>query len=756
MAGRSLDDYARLARKRFDHLLAESLEAADRASEANRAAFDLTGLRPARSTRPGPPDTTTKILDRPWAAPIAVGPLAGLARPADEPAVLRAADAAGLPVVVDMVAPDDLAYPVPADDGPRWLRTYGHREPGDIERSVADAESAGFAALLLSLGSPGLSLGSQGRDRLARPDAPRADWADVERLRATSTLPLLVAGVRTAADASRAFDTGADGIVTDALDALPDLAAVAGTHRPVLLGGGIRRGADILVSLAAGADAVLVGRLVLEGLIVDGEAGVTEVLGALVRELEEAMTFTGTASIAETRADSLRNGHRLPAPVRPTGTPIGAAGTLRKDDLHPSLSDPVLDTMTFLNEVTHRYPDAVSFAPGRPYDGFFDTEQIFTYLRRYLDHLAAQGHTEQDIRTAMYQYGPTAGQIREIVADSLRADEGIDVSAESIVITVGAQEAMLLVVRALTAGPEDVLLAASPCYVGITGVARLLGVPVTAVEEREDGFSCADLEAAIVRERARGRRPRALYVIPDHSNPSGTTMDAPTRAALLETAERHGILVIEDSPYRRVSPGTPLPTLKSMDRSRSVVHLGSFAKTVFPGARVGFAVADQQVVDASGLTGLLADELAKIKSMVTVNTSSLSQAAVAGALLAGEGRISEMNVEPAAYYGNAMRTTLRNLDARLPAARRAALGVRWNEPTGGFFLTVQVPFRADNAALTRSAQEFGVIWTPMNYFYPQGGGHQALRLSTSYLTTADIEEGTARLARFIEAQSSAS
>lgn len=153
----------------------------------------------------------------------------------------------------------------------------------------------------------------------------------------------------------------------------------------------------------------------LDGLTVDGEAGVTDVLGALVRELEEAMTFTGTASIAETRPDSLRTGHRPPLPVRPTGTrgsavsaQANAVGALRKEDLHPSLSDPVLDTMTFLNEVTHRYPDAVSFAPGRPYDGFFDTEQIFTYLRRYLDHLAAQGRTEQDIRTAMYQYGPTA------------------------------------------------------------------------------------------------------------------------------------------------------------------------------------------------------------------------------------------------------------------------------------------------------------------------------------------------------------
>jgi (S)-3,5-dihydroxyphenylglycine transaminase len=757
MAGRTLDDYARLARKNVDRALAEFMEVNERAFADNRAAFDGTGLRPGSSALSGPPDTTAKILDRPWAAPIAVGRPAGLTRPVDQPAVLRAADAAGLPVVIDVLTPQDLAHPTQAGDAPRWLRTHAGHERADVEREVADAERAGFAALLLAAEPPAG----------AGPGRRTAPFADVARLRALSTLPLLVAGVRTAGDASRAFDSGADGLVTDALPALPELAAVAGGQRPVLFGGGIRRGADVLVSLASGADAILVGRLVLEGLLVDGEAGVRDVLGALVRELEEAMAFTGTASIAEAHPGSLRTQARATTPVRPPAperparvsppdTTPGAGRPLRKDDLHHSLSDPVLDTMTFLNEVTHRYPDAVSFAPGRPYDGFFDTQHIFTYLRRYLDHLAERGHSEQDIRTAMYQYGPTAGQIREIVADSLRKDEGIDVPAESIVITVGAQEAMLLVVRALTARPDDVLLAASPCYVGITGVARLLGVPVTAVDEREDGFSCSDLEAVIARERARGRRPRALYVIPDHSNPSGTTMDAPTRAALLETAERHGILLIEDSPYRRVSPGTPLPTLKSMDRSRSVVHLGSFAKTVFPGARVGFAVADQQVVDDTGRTGLLAGELAKIKSMVTVNTSSLSQAAVAGALLAGDGRISVLNAEPAAYYGHAMQTTLRSLEARLPAARRTALGVRWNEPTGGFFLTVQVPFRADNAALTRSAEEFGVIWTPMNYFYPQGGGHRALRLSTSYLTTADIEEGTARLARFIEAQTSAS
>ena len=421
-------------------------------------------------------------------------------------------------------------------------------------------------------------------------------------------------------------------------------------------------------------------------------------------------------------------------------------------DLHASLSDPVLDTMNFLNEVTFRYPEAISFAPGRPYDGFFNTEQIFAHIRGYLDHLAGNGKSPGQIRDALFQYGPTSGRIRDLIAGSLRADENIDVPAESIVVTVGCQEAMFLVLRALMAGPGDVLLVSSPCYVGITGAARLMDIEVAAVEEREDGFCCADLDAAVRAELARGRRPRAFYVVPDHSNPAGTTMPVQTRRELLDLAAHHDILIVEDSPYRMVSPGPHVPTLKSLDRQRRVVHLGSFSKTAFPGARVGFAVADQRVADSVGRTGLLADELAKIKSMVTVNTSPLSQAVIAGMLLACQGRISELNTETAAYYADAMRSTLRQLERSFPADQRAALGVRWNRPDGGFFLTMRVPFRADNAALARSAEEFGVIWTPMSYFYPQGGGDYCIRLSVSYLSQADITEGITRLARFTEAE----
>lgn len=432
-----------------------------------------------------------------------------------------------------------------------------------------------------------------------------------------------------------------------------------------------------------------------------------------------------------------------------------AARALHRAGLHSSVSDPVLDTMNFLNEIADRYPDSISFASGRPYDGFFETEQIIDYIVRYTSYLAELGKTPDQIRKALFQYGPTAGQIRELVVYSLWNDEQIDVPPESVVITVGCQEAMFLVLRALISGPQDALLVSSPCYVGISGAARLLDIWPTTVEERKDGFRCADLDAAIRAEKARGRRVRAFYVVPDHSNPSGNTISLETRYALLELAAHHDILILEDNPYRLVSPGSRIPTLKHLDHDRRVIYLGSFSKTAFPGARLGYVVADQTVIDSAGRSGLLADELAKIKSMVTVNTSPLSQAAVAGMLLSADGRIPELNRENAAFYGDGMKCALQELERHFPEARRTALGVSWNRPTGGFFLTLHVPFAADNAALSRSAQQFGVIWTPMSYFYPGVGGEFSIRLSTSCLSRADIVDGISRIARFIEVQASA-
>jgi len=422
-------------------------------------------------------------------------------------------------------------------------------------------------------------------------------------------------------------------------------------------------------------------------------------------------------------------------------------------DLHGSLSDPLLDTMNFLNEVTARFPDAISFAPGRPYDEPFDPSVVAGYLDAYAKYLERdRGLSQRQVGGLLFQYGRTKGQIHELVAATVANDEGIEVPPESIVVTVGAQEGMLLALRALFRDPSDVLLVASPCYVGITGAARLLDIPVEPVPEGPSGVDAEAVRAAATRVRAGGRRPRALYVVPDFANPSGTSMPAGARRELLAAADGEDLYVVEDNPYGLFSrTGRHTPTLKHLDEHRRVVYLGSFAKTCFPGARVGYAIADQPVVAPDGGVTLLADQLSKIKSMTTVNTSPLAQAAIGGMLVTYGCRLRVLNEERIRRYRERLDALLAALDHHFGADP----AVGWNVPDGGFFLVVTVPVTADEAALTRSARDHGVLWTPMSYFYPGGGGERQLRLSCSYLEPDQIDEGVRRLRSFVEATGTA-
>jgi (S)-3,5-dihydroxyphenylglycine transaminase len=433
----------------------------------------------------------------------------------------------------------------------------------------------------------------------------------------------------------------------------------------------------------------------------------------------------------------------------------GADRVLALADLHGSVADPLLETMNFLNEVTARYPEAISFAPGRPYEGLFDPARITDYLHVYTDHLRRSGRTEDQVRAMLFQYGRTKGQIHELIAATLANDENIRVSPDSIVVTVGAQEGMFLTLRALFAAPEDVLLVSSPCYIGITGAARLLDIGVIPVPEGDAGPDPDAVRDAARQAKAAGKRPRALYIVPDFANPSGASMPVGARHELLDVAVAEDLLVIEDNPYgfftREIEPR---PTLKSLDRNGTVIYLGSFAKTCFPGARLGYTVADQRVLADDGRASLLADELAKIKSMITVNTPSLSQAVIGGMLLMSDCRLREVNAPTIRFYRDNLLTVLDELERLFPAERRAELGITWNHPEGGFFTVLTVPFVADDAALERSAREYAVLWTPMDAFFVGGGGRHQLRISSSYLAQAQVKEGTERLAAFIDAEMS--
>lgn len=198
---------------------------------------------------------------------------------------------------------------------------------------------------------------------------------------------------------------------------------------------------------------------------------------------------------------------------------------------------------------------------------------------------------------------------------------------------------------------------------GITGAARMLGVETVPVPEGDGGLRVEALRAACHAARREGRRLRICYVAPDFSNPGGNRMGRRDRERLLELAEAEDFLVLEDNVYGfTAAPGDELPSLKALDRNRRVVHLGTFSKVCFPGVRVGYVVADQEVVTPEGDHALLADHLARLKTMVTVNTPPLSQAVVAGMLLEHGGSLARRCRARSALYRRNLALLLGGLD----------------------------------------------------------------------------------------------
>jgi (S)-3,5-dihydroxyphenylglycine transaminase len=411
------------------------------------------------------------------------------------------------------------------------------------------------------------------------------------------------------------------------------------------------------------------------------------------------------------------------------------------------LADPSLDVMNFLNEVVLRYPDAVSFAPGRPSEQFFDVERSLGEASLWVESRAASlGLGARAVWNDIGQYNKTNGIINDLVVRQLAADEGITASPESVIVTTGCQEGMLILLLGLIDPAEDALLVSDPAYIGVPGLSRIMGLTVIPVPTGEGGLEPEAVRRGIAEARRLGRRPRALYDVPDFNNPLGTRIPVQTRAELLDLAQEEGMLLWEDNPYGMFSyDGPPLPTLKALDRHGVVIYMGSFSKTLFPGLRLGYLVADQTVVLPSGKRVPLAAELSKVKSLTTVNTSTVVQAIAGGILLETGGSLRPLMDAKLPFY----RANRDRMVAALEQALGGVEGVRWNRPEGGFFLTLNLPFDFTDGDLTACARDYGVIVCPMRFFALTPGRERQVRLSFSYVDGEQIAEGISRLARFV-------
>jgi 4-hydroxymandelate oxidase len=307
----------------------------ERTLNDNRAAFARRRIIPRVLTDVSSVDTSVEILGRRWGSPIWICPTAlhKLAHPDGELATARAASARGITFALSTSASTDLAD-VAAIGGPRWFQVYLLADPGARRALIERAIETGYEALVLTVDLQ--RLGRRERDvrvGFALPEGvtvpnvavaagvpiseastvgftDRMTWDDLEWL-AGFGMPVIVKGVLHPDDARLAIEHGAAGIDVSnhggrqldgaiaSIDALPAIVDAVDGRVPLLLDGGVRRGTDALMALALGATAVGIGRPVLWGLAVDGEAGVGQILDLLTDELEHAMALAGAARLAD-------------------------------------------------------------------------------------------------------------------------------------------------------------------------------------------------------------------------------------------------------------------------------------------------------------------------------------------------------------------------------------------------------------------------------------------------------------------------
>ncbi|MEI5103111.1 hypothetical protein RB200_36920 [Streptomyces sp. PmtG] len=149
---------------------------------------------------------------------------------------------------------------------------------------------------------------------------------------------------------------------------------------------------------------------------------------------------------------------------------------------------------------------------------------------------------------------------------------------------------------------------------------------------------------------------------------------------------------------------------------------------------------------------LLADHLAKLKSMLTLNTSTVAQAVIGGYLIENECSLVRATTREAEVYRRNLATILDRLNSVFAPGPDTPPGVSWNTPQGGMFVVVTLPFLADDEMLEYSASKFGVLWTPMHHFYEGTSGFHQARLSFSVLTPEQVALGIERLGALVQDQ----
>ena len=366
-------------------------------------------------------------------------------------------------------------------------------------------------------------------------------------------------------------------------------------------------------------------------------------------------------------------------------------------------------------------PGIISFAGGFPDPALFDVEGI-----RMASELVLR-----DNPGPVLQYGATEGwnPLREALSLHM-AKKGIVAKPEEIITTTGSQQALDLIGKTMI-NPGDKVIVEGPTFLATIQCFRLYGADIVTAPMDADGVKVDVLEQLIIEHK-----PKFIYLVPTFGNPSGAMLSLARRKRVLELAVQYQVLVVEDDPYGELYFGAPPPPsmLALSDQvhgSREwIAYCGSFSKVLSPVIRVGWMIAQPQ---------LLANAV-MCKQFSDAHTSNLTQAIAAQYL--SMNRMDTALAVVRKTYAQRAQTMAQCLKKELGDA------ITFSQPQGGmFFWTRLTKEGADAAEFAKRAIEKLVAFVPGAPFYATNPDRATLRLSFATADLAKIEEGVGRLGK---------
>jgi 2-aminoadipate transaminase len=372
-------------------------------------------------------------------------------------------------------------------------------------------------------------------------------------------------------------------------------------------------------------------------------------------------------------------------------------------------------------------PDIISFAGGLPNPEAFPHKDIQRIVNRLLENNYAQ----------VLQYGTTEGytDLRQAILDRMKRHD-VNLKLENIIIVAGAQQG-LTAISLVSLNPGDKVAVSYPTFVGALSVFNLVEADMIPIPLDEQGMDVDALEQKLIEYKNKGEPIKIVYTVPTFQNPTGVTMPLHRRKRLVELAKLYDFCLIEDNPYGELRySGDHEELMISLDppvnETCLTIYLGTFSKTVSPGFRVGWVVANKNLIQ----------KMVIAKQSLDLCTNVFSQAIIAEFLKEGlmdphKDRIKEL-------YKRKRDLMLDSINKYFPA------GINWTKPDGGLFLWVTLPDGLDSKELLKKAVEKKVAFVPGNSFATDGNIINTMRLNFSNASDENIVEGIRRLGAVIK------